>query len=292
MKGNEEITYESLMRDFKLQTLISKADVLFYTYNIQEDIKAHAKEDNERSSAYYNIIDRMLDEFSKKVASVELIENIDDPWCYEVGFDDKSIKLYINYNELRGYFEKAVVYTKQNYFTLIEIQSKMLTVEEYAKLYSVGVGTVRQWIRRGKIRTAIKEGNEWRIPELTDKPGRGYTCATYEWNKELINIPDKYKYLNKYSGVELEQDENDRNVYYANYISKPDEETGLTEYVKEEVLNRQELETFELFLISNNEIEYRNSINRVLSEVLQKRQGFKNNDYNEEEIIAWLNRKK
>lgn len=44
--------------------------------------------------------------------------------------------------------------------TLLQIPVKMLTTGEFAQLRGVEDVTVRQWIRRGKIRTAVKYGNE------------------------------------------------------------------------------------------------------------------------------------
>ena len=62
-------------------------------------------------------------------------------------------------------------------FELVTVPSALLSVEEYAAVYNVSVTTVRQWIRRGKIRSAIKNGCEWSIPELAAVSGRGYQVS-------------------------------------------------------------------------------------------------------------------
>ena len=45
-------------------------------------------------------------------------------------------------------------------YKLISVKPKSFSVEDYAKFYKVEQGTVRQWIRRGKLRTAYKVGTE------------------------------------------------------------------------------------------------------------------------------------
>ena len=51
--------------------------------------------------------------------------------------------------------------------------------------------TVRQWIRRGKLRSATNFGGEWRIPAITDPPTRGYSPVRYYNNGRLLVIPEE-----------------------------------------------------------------------------------------------------
>ena len=86
-------------------------------------------------------------------------------------------------------------------------------MEENAKEYGVETVTVRQWIRRGKIRNAVKNGREWLIPELTELPGRGYTSAIYMWYEYLYDLPNEYKFLTDYTTVLINQCSDDRAKY-------------------------------------------------------------------------------
>ena len=65
-------------------------------------------------------------------------------------------------------------------------------VEEYAAATNTEAVTVRQWIRRGKLRNALKIGSEWRIPEITDPPRRGYTPVSYYNKGGLIAFPKEF----------------------------------------------------------------------------------------------------
>ena len=40
----------------------------------------------------------------------------------------------------------------------------MLTIRQVAKLLGIKVRTIREWIKKGKIK-AVKNGNEWYIPK-------------------------------------------------------------------------------------------------------------------------------
>ena len=82
----------------------------------------------------------------------------------------------------------------------------MLTIEEYATLYDVKPVTVRQWLRRGKIRTAVKNGREWRIPEVTEPCRKGYMHGTYKILSELKDIPAEYEILNQCNRISIEQE--------------------------------------------------------------------------------------
>lgn len=93
------------------------------------------------------------------------------------------------------------------------VDTKLLTVDDYANTYGVNTGTVRQWIRRGKIRNAIKLGNEWRIPELTDMPTRGYQTGIYMWMEYLKNLHKEYEFLRNYTTAMFDQDSIDKNKF-------------------------------------------------------------------------------
>lgn len=43
-------------------------------------------------------------------------------------------------------------------FTIHQTNARLLSLEEYGGVYGVAADTVRQWIRRGKIRSAVKLG--------------------------------------------------------------------------------------------------------------------------------------
>ena len=106
--------------------------------------------------------------------------------------------------------DDPVDYEVDQEFTLLEVECKNLSVEEYSKKYDVDPSTVRQWIRRGKIRTAWKSGNEWMIPELSDTPRRGFTEACYEWDDNIGHVPEEYDFLHSFNTLHIVQEKNDK----------------------------------------------------------------------------------
>ena len=147
------------------------------------------------------------------------------------------------------YHGETLNYSSDQSFVLIYVHSKTLTVDEYAKTYGVTAGTVRQWIRRGKIRNAIKVGSEWRIPELTELPTRGYSAGVYMWHERLKNLPEEYAFLNNYVAVLINQDQGDKNYFKISFVAG-----GVD--TKEMRVDVKEREKIELFLISHPQIHF------------------------------------
>lgn len=69
------------------------------------------------------------------------------------------------------------------------------TTTEFAEQWGVGIGTVRQWIRRGKIK-AVKVGNQHFIDKRTPYPKRKkYGQPTETWKPPIvIDTTVKYYY--------------------------------------------------------------------------------------------------
>ena len=129
-------------------------------------------------------------------------------------------------------------------FDLVKVSTRLLTVEEYASIYEVSFGKVRQWIRRGKLRSAIKAGSEWRIPELSEITGRGYRRATFHWDDKLSDVPEEYSYLKEYSWLSIDQNVKDKNLFRVVCLGKDTKSLEM-------IMETKEREKFELYLISN-----------------------------------------
>ena len=122
-------------------------------------------------------------------------------------------------------------------------------------------GTVRQWIRRGKIRTAYKEGKEWKIPELSPPPSRGYEGAQYKWIYGLDNLPEEYSFLADYVIATFYQDMKDKSKYHVLLVSKEtftSKNPGNVAPTKNQelLLDAKEREKLELFMIAHPQIKY------------------------------------
>ena len=143
---------------------------------------------------YYNALSLLL---SKVIVEIESRNIFDAPseWYYTFEVANKNARLFLKHicsiedSDSLGESEnpkKTVEYDEC--FSIINYPVKSFSVEEYAKVAKTEPVTVRQWIRRGKLRSAFRIGGEWRIPAISDIPTRGYTPVTYYVNCEYVPL--------------------------------------------------------------------------------------------------------
>jgi len=135
--------------------------------------------------------------------------------------------------------------SSSGFFDMVTIKSAYLTVEQFSEQCNVKTTTVRQWIRRGKIRNAIKTGRDWLISELTRIPSRGYEDVTYFWDFPLFELEKEYPFLNGYKCIYFFQDDKNKTMYHG-ILGAPGSENRIkTDFTT------QEREKLELALITN-----------------------------------------
>jgi len=245
-------------------------DTVFYPLNTKERlikrilddkkvIETRSHTDPIHSGAFYHAVLSLIDEFHQTIENTILPKELEENWVYEIGYNYEGIKLFLVHNDKREYYDEKsnreydFSFTDQD-FTLVIVKAKYLTAEEYAKSRNVGVGTVRQWIRRGKLRTAKKFGNEWRISEISDPPQRGYQSASYTLPNDLYGVPEELKYLKGKNNVTIFRDPNQIDQYYVSLWEDGKEEE---KYEGEPlIISAAEREKLELFLIGNPDIIY------------------------------------
>lgn len=246
---------EEMIDLFREQKLTTKDDILTQLW--LETMSWQKNEQNRLSEAGLKILLKVADAFKKKVEKAILFNELEPWWVYSVETDSTGMTLLLEHyaDHYDSYFDREGNYTGSfidESFEILKVHTRLLTIEEYASTYGVETVTVRQWIRRGKLRTAIKYGREWRIPELTDVPGRGYKMGQYEWSEKLTDVPEEFSFLSHCDLITLEQSKKDKTLYIASFTSKEDD--GNHHMVCE--LDVKERERLELYLISNPLIRY------------------------------------
>lgn len=247
---------EDLMNNAKLREQLrnerftTKEDVLLWISEAKKRTKKKSETDNHHSAAFYHIYKDLLDKFEQEIRNTVLFVHLEDCWYYELSISYSGAQLsLLHANQGRIGDKGNVVVTEDQHFRLVTVRTRLLTVEDYANTYGVNAGTVRQWIRRGKIRSAVKIGNEWRIPELTDMPVRGYQSGVYIWTEYLRNLPKEYEFLRKYRAVLFNQDSTNKNMFRITFVAQ-----GVKS--KDIFCDTQEREKIELFMISHPQIKY------------------------------------
>lgn len=247
IKRNECVTKEAALKKLRKKICKYEEDA---TYPV------------ESPQNYHDLIIFFLKVLYKRIEASVLIENLPDYWIYGFTFEYDEFCLNLihisSYEvdedlEMRSYVSDAT-------YTLVFVRPASFTVEQYAKYYEVEEGTVRQWIRRGKIRNAYKEGSEWRIPELTPPPSRGYEGAQYKWFAGIDNLPEEYEFLKDYVLATFWQEQKNRNQFHVTLVSRDvyysDDKTNVKNKNMELTLDAKEREKMELFMISHPQIRY------------------------------------
>lgn len=206
--------------------------------------------DINHSLEFYCILENLFSIFIDELNKAILMDPLPQGWGYEWRIDYYKIELQLRHYRKHSYTFEGRFVTDQ-IFTLISIPVPMLTAEEFAARYNVKIGTVIQWIRRCKIRTAYRVGRNWWISALTDEPTRGYTNAIYKIPKTVGEIPDKFlKIMENSCEIEISKSKRNADLYNID-IWKEDEIKPLRiQY------NTAEREEFESILIANPEIKY------------------------------------
>ena len=243
---SKEIAWKNLPRT--KQAVIATLD------NANRSIVNEMRNNPLHTVQYYNALSQLLNKVIVEIASRNIFD-APEGWFYSFVITNKSAALYIQHvAEIQMDENGNAILDVNEKFRLINYPVRLLTVEEYASVSKTEAGTVRQWIRRGKLRNAIKVGGEWRIPEITDPPTRGFTPVRYYNNGHFLSLP-------KELGVSLNQKPCIIDIY------KAKEEKGyvvLFDYapamIPQRLLTDAEREKLELMLISNSNITNSSSV--------------------------------
>lgn len=181
--------------NFLNQYLISKQDVL---ESLKNYIK-HCEKTNEEgwSENKRQVILNVLYKFLGCIQNMRFPEIKSSDWFYDYIWKADGIVLELQHCDKVEFDENGELISAEcsECVILAEVKCAYLTVEEYAKKYDVTVTAVRQWIRRGKLRCAMKMGRDWLIPELADRPQRGYEPASYQWEYLSENLVKEFPFL-------------------------------------------------------------------------------------------------
>lgn len=123
----------------------------------------------------------VMNEFRDKVARAPLADLKTAFTAYRVEITDTKIELIIDeFDDMVFDEDGEMVETSASYTPgIIEVNAPYIPIKEFAEMQGVQVATVRQWIRRGKIRNVQKLGSEWLIASTEGKPERGFTSGMF-----------------------------------------------------------------------------------------------------------------
>ncbi len=232
---------------FEENFILNKKELIYSLKKLKEH---YLQSDNEEgfSKNKTEILIALLDGFIELVNNSEMPE-LEKWWYYEYLLTNKGIKLQMCYCEEIEYDEECYVksMTIGATYELLNLKAGMLAVNEFALLHNVKPLTVRQWIRRGKLRCVEKTGRDWLISELADPPTRGYSPVTYTWENH-IEWDEKFSYLNNYNYVYINQNNENKELFNV-FLGAPGRSNQ-----KIMQIEKSEREKLELMLLSNKEV--------------------------------------
>ncbi|MBE6034934.1 MAG: helix-turn-helix domain-containing protein [Clostridiales bacterium] len=206
MKGIKELEI------FKKGNLLSKEEVQ-KSFDLYIDYLKNSDEGNFSKEKLSKILE-LCEKFKIKLDKCMLPRLIDDWWFYEYTLTTDGIELNLMYcQEIEIENGGNYSMTSTQHSTMLSVKCDYFKVEEYANYYGVTTTTVRQWIRRGKLRSAKKNGRDWIIPSIADKPKRGFESVSYNWEQLPEKILSEFPILKNYESIYIFQDEEDKSRF-------------------------------------------------------------------------------
>ena len=179
-------------------------------------------------------------------------------WFYEYQFLGDRMELNLCHaNEIEVENDEISGMTATVEHTLITVECDYLTVEQYSSMLGVEPVTVRQWIRRGKLRHAKKIARDWLIPDTEDKPHRGFICVQYVVDKEAKIESDEFPLLAACDSISIFQDQDNKRefIYYLRNYK--------TDFSSKLELTRSEVERLEHTIIESGKARVEGNIQYV-----------------------------
>jgi len=246
--------FDNLPDCIRDRLITTKSELIWDIKDRSKALLDSLSKSNRHTARYYSVMEELLKAFLERVRKTVLPKQLEDWWFYSYEISYHGIILYLEH--MSGAFlneekTESSSETIDQIFPLVVIRAKMLSVDEYAKLYDVEQVTVRQWIRRCKLRTVEKAGKEWRISELTDVPKRGFEPAQYRWRATLTDLPEGFEFINEYKMATLVKPDT-TDTYHVLFT----EGTGANCKTKALELTNEERETMETYFIANPDVTF------------------------------------
>ena len=257
--GNEEqdpggpAAEQDIRETFDETTLRTKEDILKDIDSLLKDIEAESRNDVKHSRAYYARYTALVSRFRAEVGKRTFPDKMAGWWAYSYDVRETGITLGLIHYYTPDLNDEGEIDSlcAETSFELLRVKTKLLTVEQYAQACEVTSTAVRQWIRRGKLRSAVKQGSEWRIPELAEVRERGYQWGQYARTEFLADVPAEYAFINDYDFIRIEQDKENKNLFTLSFDIRADDAEEIRRRHREMRVDTKEREKFELYLISN-----------------------------------------
>ena len=174
-----------------------------------------------------------------------LLPKCDDWWFYRYDFTRFGMILEMCHcSKFEAESDETTIMTVDESIAIAEVTCDMMSVAEFAHIHNVQPVAVRQWIRRGKLRSIQKQGRDWLIASIAEKPTRHYKSVKYEWDQIDRELYKMFPYLKGVSTVQITQNIDDKALF----------DLWLGERIQMSIASK-EREKLELALLALNDID-------------------------------------
>lgn len=226
-RESESFTKEDVIESFRFQ---------------MNQIKLYSGSDVSNRSKNMKL--EICDKFLKKLETCKLPTLTELYWFYNFNFTVTGIELNLcNASEFEVDEDGLSTMTFSIEHTLLKVEYDYVSVDKFAEIHRVTPVAVRQWIRRGKLRSAKKVGRDWLIPSSEDKPMRGYRDVEY-YLEEPLDL-EKYPFASVSNTISIWQDDDDKLKFICAFTNNE------KQFSEEMILDRKEVEELELALLAS-----------------------------------------
>lgn len=241
---------------FRMTHLTTRSELLSAIEYELKQTEGHLHAATEAEAPFSQAKSKLLWAFSEKVHATPLFEKLDMGWSYVFTIGSRGATLHLRHWEHVAAIEFDAgeidldIGECDAFFDLIKTEVRLLTSDEYAKRCGVSGDTIRMWIRRGKIRSAVKLGNSWKIPEIAEPATRGFKDASYEWHTRIEDTPEGCRFLSDPGSLHIRRMRSRELPFQVTLMDS----SGVP--IDEQNLTSAEAEKLEAYLIATPEVIY------------------------------------
>lgn len=194
-----------LLGRFKESEIQNKDDLLYSLGSMYDNFDSDASAPQSRKE--------LLEKFIARIEAM-LLPRCDDWWFYSYDFTRFGMVLDLCHcSEFAVESDDEFTMAVDESLAIAEVTCDMMTVAEFAALHHVQPVAVRQWIRRGKLRAIKKQGRDWLIASIAEKPSRNYKPVRYEWDCMVREMYKYFPFLKGCNTLRISQNIEDRSLF-------------------------------------------------------------------------------
>ena len=133
----EELTEEQNLELFNEKNIREKDQLIDEMEFHRDQLKRNAENDREHTAAYYSVLDKLFNALIEKTRKTKLFDKLEDWWAYAYSISSDGGKVELQYYKWVKYDNEGEMRTGHidQSFVVINVPCRLLTVEEYARLY-------------------------------------------------------------------------------------------------------------------------------------------------------------